>query len=157
MTQVLRTVFSNPVYAGTAAAISAGLAVPLLMASGYVFLEPYVVAHLPGGTEFGLSLIVVLSVLSGVVMSMNIYRIRMLGGRPRRMGGGVVGSVVGAAAGACSCGPVGFAVISTFGTAGAAASAFLTNYEMPVRLAAIGILCAAFWTTTRSLKSECRL
>ena len=37
------------------------------------------------------------------------------------MSGGIFGSIIGAAAGACSCGPVGFAVISTFGSVGATA------------------------------------
>jgi len=35
----------------------------------------------------------------------------------KKMGGGIFGSIIGAAAGACSCGPIGFAVISTFGAA----------------------------------------
>jgi len=155
MASALRLVFSNPPYAAAAAAVFAGLMVPLLILSEYVFLEPYVVSHLPGGSELGLSLIVALSALSGLVMSMNVYRIRTVRGSSKKMGGGIFGTVVGAAAGACSCGPVGFAVISTFGTAGAAASSFATNYEIPIRLAAIGILCITYWTTARSLKAEC--
>lgn len=158
MASVLRLVFSrSPAYAIAAAAISAALAFPLLVVSEYIFLEPYAVAHLPPGTELGFSLILALSALSGLVASVNIYRIRELGGRPRRMGGGMAGSVIGAAAGACSCGPIGFAVISTFGAAGATASAFLTNYEIPIRLAAIGVLCAAYAAAARSLKAECRI
>lgn len=162
MMHALRLVFSRPPYAVIAAAVFAGMAVPLLAVSEYIFFEPYLVAHLPRDSEAGLALIAALSALSGVVASVNVYRIRMLRGRARRMGGGILGSVVGAAAGACSCGPLGFAVISTFGTAGAAASAFLTNYEVPVRLAAIGVLCAALWFATRSVgtgggEEECRI
>ncbi len=157
MASVLRLVFSNPLYATIAGMIFAGLAIPLLIISEYVFLEPYVVAHLPRDAELGFSLIIVLSALSGLVMSMNVYRIRMLRGSSKKMGGGVLGTVVGAAAGACGCGPVGFAIISTFGSAGAVASSFVTNYEIPIRLASIAILCAVYWTTTRSLKSECRI
>ena len=56
------------------------------------------------------------------------------------MSGSVFGSFIGAAAGACSCGPIGFAVISTFGSVGATASAFLTNFEIPIRIAAIALL-----------------
>jgi len=73
------------------------------------------------------------------------------------MSGGVVGSVIGVAAGACSCGPIGFAVISTFGSVGATASAFLTNYEIPIRIVAIGILVLTYFTTIKSLKIECKL
>jgi hypothetical protein len=73
------------------------------------------------------------------------------------MGGGVIGSIIGAVAGACSCGPVGFAIISTFGSVGATATAFLTNYEVPIRIIAIGILTVTYFTTVRSLKVECKI
>lgn len=73
------------------------------------------------------------------------------------MGGCVFGSIIGAAAGACSCGPIGFAVISTFGSVGATATAFLTNYETPIRIIAIGILAITYFTSVRSLKIECKI
>ena len=72
------------------------------------------------------------------------------------MGGGIFGSIIGSAAGACSCGPVGFAVISTFGSVGATATAFLTNYETPIRIIAIAILTITYFTTVKSLKTECK-
>lgn len=131
--------------------------VGLLILSEYVFLEPYVVSHLPQGTEFGFTLIVIISALSALVIPMNIFRINMLKSSKQKMGGGIFGTIIGAAAGACSCGPLGFAVISTFGSVGATATAFLTNYEIPIRLVAIGILCITYFTTVKSLKIECRL
>ncbi len=156
MESVLKLVFSNPLFVILATVIFVGLLIPLLIISEYVFLEPYVVAHLPTNTEFGFSLIVILSALSGLVMSLNLYRIKMLHSSSRKIGGGIFGSIIGAAAGACSCGPIGFAVISTFGAVGATTSAFLTNYEMPIRITAIGILCFTYWTTIKSLKTECK-
>ena len=141
-----------------AAAIFVGMLIPLLIISEYVFLEPYLISHLPSGTEFGFSLIVILSAMAGLVLSMNVYRINAFRNTPKKkMGGGVLGSIVGAAAGACSCGPIGFAVISTFGAVGGTATAFLTNYEIPIRLAAIGILALTYYTTTRSLAVECKI
>ena len=157
MAHATRTVFSDSRYALLASAIFSAMLFGLLLASGYVFLEPYVVGHVPGGAEFGLLLIVVLCVLSALVIPMNIFRIRALRSSGRKMGGGVLGSVVGAASGACSCGPVGFAVVSTFGGVGATASAFLTNYEIPIRIAAIAVLLLTYYTTVRSLKAECRV
>ncbi|MDX1532992.1 MAG: hypothetical protein R3230_02155, partial [Nitrosopumilaceae archaeon] len=59
--------------------------------------------------------------------------------------------------GACGCGPIGFAIFSTFGSVGATASAFLTNYEIPIRLAAIALLAITYYTTIRSLKVECKI
>ncbi len=73
------------------------------------------------------------------------------------MSGSIFGSVVGSVAGACSCGPIGFAIISTFGSVGATATAFLTNYETPLRIIAIAILIITFFTTIKSLKIECKI
>jgi len=129
----------------------------LLILSEYIFLEPYVVAHLPSGSELGFLLIVLLSVLSALVIPMNIFRISVLKSSKQKMGGGIFGSIIGTAAGACSCGPVGFAVISTFGSVGATATAFLTNYEIPIRIIAIAILIITYFTTVKSLKVECKL
>lgn len=134
-----------------------GLLISLSIISEYIFLEPYVVAHLPEGTEFGLALIVVVSALSAVVIPMNIYRIRIIQTSKRKMGGSVFGSIIGATAGACSCGPIGFAVISTFGSVGAVTTSFLANYEIPLRLGAIALLIFVYFTTIRSLKIECQL
>jgi len=58
---------------------------------------------------------------------------------------------------ACGCGPIGFAIISTFGSIGGVAFSFLTTYEIPLRLAAIGFLVFVYYTTTKSLKIECQL
>ncbi len=129
----------------------------LLLLSEYIFLEPYVTGHIPKGTEFGFSLIIILSGLSALVLPMNIYRINILKNSTKKIGGSVFGSFVGAAAGACSCGPIGFAIISTFGSVGATSLAFLTNYEIPIRIAAIGLLAITYFTTVRSLKIECKL
>ena len=47
-------------------------------------------------------------------------------------------------------------LISTFGSVGATATAFLTNYETPIRIIAIAILMVTYFTTVRSLKTECK-
>lgn len=152
----VRLVFSNPPYVVLAAAVFVGLLFPLLLVSEYVFLQPYFVGHVSSGTELGLMLIIVMSGLAGLVLPMNVYRIRAFRTSGRKMSGGVLGSIVGSAAGACGCGPVGFALFSTFGSLGATASAFLTNYEVPIRLAAISLLAITLYTTIRSIRSECK-
>ena len=137
MTSVIRLVFSNFKYLVLSLVIFSSMLIGLLILSEYIFLEPYVVSHLPSGTEFGFVLIVTISALSALVLPMNIFRINILKKSKQKMGGGIFGSIIGAAAGACSCGPIGFAVISTFGSVGATATAFLTNYEIPIRIIAI--------------------
>ena len=157
MTGTLGMIFSNYSYIVLASAIFSSMLVALLIVSEYIFLEPYVVSHIPSGTELGFSLIVILSGLSALVIPMNVYRIRILKSSKKKMGGGVFGSIMGAAAGACSCGPIGFTVISTFGTIGATASSFLTNFEIPIRITAIGLLLLTYYTTVKSLKVECKI
>jgi hypothetical protein len=157
MISTLKFVFSNPKYIILALVIFTSMLIGLLILSEYIFLEPYVVSHIPSGTELGFVLIVIISALSALVLPMNISRIIILQKSKQKMGGGILGSIVGAAAGACSCGPIGFAVISTFGSVGATATAFLTNYEIPIRIVAIGILTVTYFTTVKSLKTECKL
>ncbi len=157
MVQTIKLVYSNFKYTLLASIIFVSMMIGLLILSEYIFLEPYVVAHLPSGSELGFVLIVVLSALSALVIPMNIFRINILKSSKQKMGGGIFGSIIGTAAGACSCGPIGFAVISTFGSVGATATAFLTNYEIPIRLIAIAILLVTYFTTIKSLKVECNL
>ena len=156
MRPVLFLVFSNLKYLVFSFLIFSSMMVGLLILSEYIFLEPYVVGHIPSGTEFGFVLVVAVSALSALVLPMNVFRINILKKSRQKMGGGLLGSVMGAIAGACSCGPVGFAVISTFGSVGATATAFLTNYEVHIRLLAVGILSVTYFTTIRSLKTECK-
>jgi len=157
MTQTIKLVFSNSTYLAISFVIFASMLIALLLLSEYVFLTPYVVSHLPPGTEFGLLLIVILSALSALVIPMNIFRIIILKSSKQKISGSIFGSVFGSVAGACSCGPIGFAVISTFGSIGATTTAFLTNYEIPIRLIAIAVLTVTYFTTVKSLKIECNV
>ena len=157
MIRTIKLVFSNFKYVAFACVIFASMMIGLLILSEYIFLEPYVVSHLPPGSELGFVLIFTLSALSALVIPMNVFRINILKSSKQKMGGGIFGSIIGAVAGACSCGPVGFAIISTFGSVGATATAFLTNYETPIRTIAIAILVVTYFTTIKSLKIECKI
>lgn len=158
MPSTIKLVFSDYRYVVLACVIFVGLLVPLLIISEFIFIEPFIISHLPQGTELGFSLIVVVSALSGLVLAMNVYRINKLrNNSKKKITGGILGSVIGAAAGACSCGPIGFAIISTLGSVGGVATAFLTNYEIPIRLAAIAILGFTYYATTKSLAVECKI
>ena len=155
---MIKLVFSDYRYIILASAIFVGMLIPLSIISEFIFLEPYLIAHIPSGGELSFSLIVVLSSLAGLVLAMNVYRINAFRNSPKKkMSSGLIGSFIGAAAGACSCGPIGFAVISIFGAVGGVATAFLSNYEIPIRIAAIAILGITYYTTTRSLSVECKI
>jgi hypothetical protein len=157
MIETLKIVFSNFRYSLLAIGIFIPMLFVLLILSEFIFLEPYFVGQIPKGTELGFSLIVILSGLSALVLPMNVYRINILKHSKGKMGGSVFGSFIGAAAGACSCGPIGFAIISTFGSVGATSLAFLTNYEIPIRIISIALLVIIYFTTVKSLKVECKL
>ena len=129
----------------------------LLLLSEYIFIDPFIAGHIPQGTELGFVLILILSSLSALVLPMNVYRIKILKNSKKKIGGSVFGSFIGAAAGACSCGPIGFAIISTFGSVGATSLGFLTSYEIPIRIIAIILLAITYYTTIKSLKLECKI
>jgi hypothetical protein len=149
-----KLVFSNYGYLVLAAAVFVVMFFLLSALSEYVFFEPYFVFYVPDDRMLGFTLILAVSVLSAIVIPMNVYRAKILK-RASKASGGFLGSLIGASAGACSCGPVGFAIISTFGTVGGAATAFLTSYEVPLRIISIGILGFVYYTTSKSLHSEC--
>ena len=157
MVQTLKLVFSNHFYIVLSAVIFTSMLIGLLILSEYIFLDPYVIGHISQGTEFGFMLIVILSALSALVIPMNIYRINILKKSKGKMSGSVFSSFIGSAAGACSCGPIGFAVVSTFGSVGATTLAFLTSFELPIRIGAIALLAFTYYATVKSLKIECTI
>ena len=155
---MINLVFADYRYIILAIVIFVGMLIPLSIISEFIFFEPYIIAHIPSGGEISFFLILVVSALSGLVLAMNVYRINTFRNNPKKkMSGGIFGSLIGAAAGACSCGPIGFAVLSTFGTVGGIATAFLTNYEMPIRLVAIAILAYTYYATVKSLAVGCKI
>jgi len=157
MIDILKLIFSNFKFIALSLIIFSSLMITLLFVSEFIFFEPFFVSHLPSGSELGFFLILILSILSALVIPMNLFRITHLKNSKQKMGGSILGSIVGSVAGACSCGPIGFAVISTFGSIGATTTAFLTNYEIPIRIFAIGILVITYFTTIKSLKTECQV
>ena len=157
MIEIFKVIFSNFKFLALSVIIFSSMMVLLLLVSEFIFLEPYFVTHIPSGSELGFILIITLSALSALVIPMNLFRITNLKNSKQKMSGSIFGSIVGSVAGACSCGPIGFAVISTFGSVGATATAFLTNYEIPIRIFAILILFITYFTTIKSLKTECKV
>jgi len=131
--------------------------IPLSILSEFLFIEPFFVIHVIEDRAFGFTLLVAISFMSAVVIPMNIYRIRTLQKSTTKIGGSLLGSIIGASAGICSCGPIGFSIISTFGTVAGTATAFLTNYEIPLRLVSLGLLCLVYYTTAKSISIECKI
>ena len=149
--------FSSYSYVLLAGIIFVCMLIPLSILSEFLFIEPFFVIHVIEDRAFSFTLLVAISFMSAVVIPMNIYRIRTLQKSTTKIGGSLLGSIIGASAGICSCGPIGFSIISTFGTVAGTATAFLTNYEIPLRLVSLGLLCLVYYTTIRSISVECKI
>ena len=153
----LKLVFSSYHYVILAAIVFASMLIPLSILSEFIFTEPFFIINITESSSISFMLILGVSIMSAIVIPMNVYRIKTLQKSTSKIGGSVIGSIIGASAGICSCGPIGFSLISTFGTVAGTATAFLTNYEIPLRVGSIAILCLVYYTTTRSISSECKI
>lgn len=155
-TLTLKLIFSNKKYPVLAASIFSGFFFLLSLVSEYIFLQPSFLFYVPYDDFLNFSLIVMVSTLSGLVISMSVYKFALMSSF-RKSSSGFFGSIIGASAGACSCGPIGFSIISTFGVVGGTATAFLTTYEIPLRLISIGILIYTYFYTIKALTAECKI
>ena len=149
--------FSSYSYVLLAGIIFVCMFIPLSILSEFLFIEPFFVYHVVEDMTISFVLIISISFMSAIVIPMNVYRIRTLQKSTTKISGSVIGAIIGASAGICSCGPFGFALISTFGAAAGTATAFLSNYEIPLRLGSVGLLCLVYYTTTKSISSECKI
>ena len=156
MNNTFGIIFSNPSYILLLIGIFFLLFIPLIIISEFLFLEPFLVFSIYPETTLSFSLIVTLSLFSALAVSMNIYRVKLIK-ETKKIGSSIVGTIIGASAGACSCGPIAFSIIATFGTAGSIASSFLTVYEIPIRLTSIAILVIVIFVTTKSLSHESKV
>ena len=156
MNNTFGIIFSNPSYILLLIGIFFLLFIPLITISEFLFFEPFLVFSIYPETALSFSLIVTLSLFSAFAVSMNIYRVKLIK-ETKKIGSSIIGTIIGASAGACSCGPIAFSIITTFGTAGSIASSFLTVYEVPIRLTSIGILVIVIFVTTKSLSRECKV
>lgn len=152
----LRLVFSNPAYVGLFVIIFLGLFLPLAIVTEFIFFEPSILFYVPDYAVWDFGAILIISILTGLVLSMSIFRIRFLQASTKKLRSGLLGSLIGAGAGAC-CGGIGFALISIFGAIGGAATAFMANFEIPLRIASIVILGFTYAMIVRDLNRECKI
>ena len=156
MNNTFGIIYSNPSYILIFIGIFFLLFIPLITISEFLFFVPFLAFSIYPETTLSFSLIVTLSIFSAFAVSMNIYRVKLIK-ETKKIGSSIVGTIIGASAGACSCGPIAFSIIATFGTAGSIVSSFLTIYEIPIRLTSIGILGIVIFVTTKSLSRECKM
>jgi hypothetical protein len=121
-----------------------------------LYFSPILYFYLPNDAIAGFILSTASALLLGVIVSMNIY---LLGNSSIKLDKSLISSsFLTILSSACaSCSSIGFVLISTFGSAGIIATAFLTNYQIPLRLVSIGILILALYTVCRRTTNNCTL
>ncbi len=155
--QALSLVFSDKRFIVLSVVIFIGMLVPLSIFSGYIFLEPYLVFYVAGSIVFNFTLLVIISVLTGLVSSMGIYRIKILKIKSRKANSGVYGSLLGAGAGACGCLSMNTVFLSVFGAVGSTFAIFSSTYEIPLRLVSIAILGITYVAMAKGISADCKI
>lgn len=121
-----------------------------------LYFSPILYFYLPNDAIVGFILSVASALLLGVIVSMNIYLLRNSVIKLDKAF--VSSSFLTILFSTCaSCSSIGFVIISTFGSAGIIATSFLTNYQIPLRLLAIGILILALYNVFRRTTNNCSL
>ena len=156
--QSLKLVYSNISSWIISVSLFSVIFIFMLYAREFLFFEPFFAFQLPMDWILSFVLIIIASGLIALVTSLAVFQMRVMKGTSKKTGTGVVGSAIGLGAGVCSsCGQIGFAIISTFGVAGATSLSFLTVYEIPIRLLAIAILSGSYFIMIKGISKGCKV
>jgi hypothetical protein len=119
-----------------------------------LFFSPIFYFYLPEDAIVGFVFTNIIALLLGIVVSMNIYLIKNL--KLKIDKSLISGSFLGIVTSVCaSCSYIGFIIISTFGVAGIMATAFLTNYQIPLRVISIVIMIYALYAINKRITGSC--
>ena len=122
-----------------------------------LFFEPIWIFYLPEDAIVGFILNTIVSILLGILVSMNVYVIKHSRIRISRASL-FSGSALGVISGVCSnCSSIGFLLISTFGTIGVIASNFLAIYQVPLRVVSVAILILVLYSIHRRITRSCTI
>ena len=121
-----------------------------------LYFTPIFYFYIPDDAIVGFILSTASAILLGVIIPMNIYLLRNSSIKLDKSL--ISGSFLTLITSVCaSCSSIGFIIISTFGSAGIIATAFLTNYQTPLRLISLGILVLALYTVCRRIVNSCSI
>jgi len=149
-------VFQNKFYIFLASIIFTSFWILFNVLGELLFFTPVFVFYLPSDAIPVFILSNIISALMGIILSMNVYVLKNT--RVKMNKSSFLGSTVGIATGGCaSCSTVGFVLLTSFGTAGVAASTFLSVYQIPLLVASIGLLLWAYYSIHNKLTKSCIL
>src|SRR5215467_1240119 len=150
--------FSNWVYIALTGIISLVFWVIFCTFDQLLFFSPVVVFYLPSDAVVGFILSTIISILLGMVISMNLYLLRHAKGLRPSTASLFSGSAIGVFSSTCvSCSSAGLLLVSTFGGIGIATSSFLSNYQIPLRLMSMVLLIWALYSISRNLTKGCTI
>ncbi|MCI0565238.1 MAG: hypothetical protein MN733_42780 [Nitrososphaera sp.] len=152
-----RIVFSSKGYLCLAVVVTSVSWITFNFLDGLLLFSPVLNFYypLPEDAVLGFIVSTITAPLLGVVTSMNIFLInsRSKAGKSSFVSGSALGTITSVCTG---CSSVGFYIASTFGIAGVAASSFLSNYQIPLRLIALALLVVSYYYAHRRIVMSCR-
>ncbi|HXG08052.1 MAG TPA: hypothetical protein VNI77_12090 [Nitrososphaera sp.] len=154
----LNIVFSNKAHVALTVVVGCVFWMIFNVLDGILLLSPLAFYYpIPDDAIIGFLLSFITASLVGVVVSMNVYLFRSMNTGVTKislLSGSTLGTVSSVCAG---CSSVGFYLATTFGTAGVTASTFLSNYQLPLRLLAVGLLIWAYYVARRRITKSCSI
>ncbi len=148
-------VFSKPTYIATAGLVSMIFWIIFNNFDGLLFFSPVFVFYLPDDAIGSFILSTITAPLLGAVVAMNVYVFRSSRFKLGRASFFSASSLSIVSSACASCSSFGFFLISTFGSAGILASAIMSNYQIPIRLIALGLLVWALYSVSNRLTKGC--
>lgn len=151
-------VFSNWPYVAIAAVISTIFWIIFSVSDQLLFFTPVFVFYLPDDAVTGFILSNITAILLGIVVSMNVYVLRRSRGLKINIKSFLSGSTLSVLSSTCaSCSSMGFLLVSTLGGIGVTTSAFLSNYQTPLRILSITLLVWALYSISNKLTKSCAI
>jgi hypothetical protein len=149
-----KMVFLNRLYIAIASAVFVTFWIIFNVFDQLLFFSPVWSFYLPDDAITGFVITNITSVLMGILVAMNVYVIR--NSKIKLDRSLFSGSILGIISSACaSCSSIGFLIISTLGGVGIFATDFLTNYQIPLRIASIAILLWALYSVNNKIMRPC--
>jgi len=152
-----RIVFLNWQYLLIAGAIAIFFWIAFNVLDQLLFFSPIVIFYLPEDAIVGFILSTVISILLGIVVTMNVYVLKRLKLK-LNLTSFFSGSTLSVLSSTCaSCSSLGFLLVSIFGATGVAASSFLSNYQTPLRAISVILLIWALSSISYKLTKSCTI
>ncbi len=147
---------SSKAYIFLALAVAAGFWVMMANFDELIFFSPNLVFDIPPSGWTGFVLSTITACMLGTIVSMNVYIFRT---SSVRLGASFFsGSTLGVISSACAgCTSAGFFMATTFGVAGAAATSLFVQYQLPMRVASIGLLAWALYSAHKRVTQSCAI